>query len=105
MKVLIVGGGGREHALTWKVSQSPLVKEILVAPGNAGTASEPKTRNVPIDANNLNALVELAQTESVALTIIGPEQPLVAGIVDQFDAAGLKCFGPRAAAERLEGSK
>ncbi len=105
MKVLIVGGGGREHALTWKVSQSALVKEILVAPGNAGTASEPKTRNVPIDANNLNALVELAQTESVALTIIGPEQPLVAGIVDQFDAAGLKCFGPRAAAARLEGSK
>jgi phosphoribosylamine--glycine ligase len=105
MKVLIVGGGGREHALAWKAAHSPLVKEVLVAPGNAGTVTEPKTRNVPIAADDLDGLVNLARTESVALTIIGPEQPLVAGVVDQFEAEGLKCFGPRAAAARLEGSK
>ena len=105
MKVLIVGGGGREHALAWKAAQSALVTEVLVAPGNAGTAAEPKTRNVPIAAEDLGGLLDLAQAESVALTIIGPEQPLVAGVVDLFEAAGLKCFGPRAAAARLEGSK
>ncbi len=105
MKVLVVGGGGREHALAWKTAQSPLVSEVLVAPGNAGTLTEPKTRNVPVSSSDLDGLLDLAESESIALTIVGPEQPLVAGIVDRFEAAGLKCFGPRAAAARLEGSK
>ena len=105
MKVLVVGGGGREHALAWKAAQSPLVTEVLVAPGNAGTSAEPKTRNVPIEATDLDSLVEFAQSEAIDITIVGPEQPLVAGIVDRFEAAGLKCFGPRAAAAELEGSK
>jgi phosphoribosylamine--glycine ligase len=105
MKVLIVGGGGREHALAWKAAQSSLVSEVLVAPGNAGTLIEPRTRNVPIDATDLDGLLALAESEKVGLTIVGPEQPLVAGIVDRFEAVGLKCFGPRAAAARLEGSK
>ncbi len=105
MKVLVVGGGGREHALAWKAAQSPLVSEVLVAPGNAGTLIEPKTRNVPIDATDLDGLLDLAESEKIALTIVGPEQPLVAGIVDRFEAADLRCFGPRAAAARLEGSK
>ena len=105
MKVLVVGGGGREHALTWKLAQSPLVAEVLVAPGNAGTALEAKTRNVAVAADDLRGLLELAQSEGVELTMVGPEQPLVAGLVDRFEEAGLKCFGPRAAAARLEGSK
>ena len=105
MKVLIVGGGGREHALAWKVAQSPQVSEVLCAPGNAGTAAEPKTRNVPVAATDAAALIALADREAVALTIVGPEIPLVAGIVDSFEAAGLKCFGPRAAGAQLEGSK
>ena len=105
MKVLVVGGGGREHALTWKLAQSPLVSEVLVAPGNAGTAQEAKTRNVDVGAEDLNGLLELAQAEGVELTVVGPEQPLVAGLVDHFEEAELKCFGPRAAAARLEGSK
>ena len=105
MKVLVVGGGGREHALAWKAAQSPLVSEVLVAPGNAGTLTEPKTRNVPVSSSDLDGLLDLAESESIALTIVGPEQPLVAGIVDRFEAAGLKCFGPHAAAARLEGSK
>ncbi len=105
MKVLIVGGGGREHALAWKCAQSPTVTEVLVAPGNAGTAGEPGVRNVGVSAEDIPGLVELAKAESVALTIVGPEQPLVDGIVDRFSAAGLKCFGPSASAARLEGSK
>jgi phosphoribosylamine--glycine ligase len=105
MKVLIIGGGGREHALAWKAAQSPLVDEVLVAPGNAGTAREPKLRNVAIAATDSEALVALARREQVGLTIVGPEQPLVAGVVDRFEAAGLSCFGPSAAAARLEGSK
>ena len=105
MKVLVVGGGGREHALAWKLAQSALVSEILVAPGNAGTASEAKTRNVDISAEDLSGLLKLAQTEGVELTVVGPEQPLVAGLVDLFEESGLKCFGPSAAAARLEGSK
>ncbi len=105
MRVLIVGGGGREHALAWKAAQSPLVREVLVAPGNAGTSSEPNTRNVSVAATNLDGLVHLARSEAVELTIVGPEQPLVAGIVDRFEAAGLRCFGPSAAAAQLEGSK
>ena len=105
IKVLVVGGGGREHALAWKCAQSPRVAEVLVAPGNAGTAREPKVRNVAIDALQIEALADLAAREGVAFTLIGPEAPLVAGIVDVFAARGLPCFGPRKAAAQLEGSK
>ena len=105
MKILVVGGGGREHALAWKFAQSPLTSEVLVAPGNAGTAREPKTRNVPIATDDLEGLLELAKSERVELTVVGPEQPLAAGLVDYFEEAGLKCFGPRAAEARLESSK
>jgi phosphoribosylamine--glycine ligase len=105
VKILIIGGGGREHALAWKVAQSPLVDEVLVAPGNAGTAGEPKTRNVAVAATDIGALLALAVGEHVDLTIVGPETPLVAGLVDRFEERGLKCLGPRADAARLEGSK
>lgn len=105
MKVLIVGGGGREHALAWKCAQSPRVSEVLVAPGNAGTATEPRVRNAPVAAEDVAGLVELARREGVRLTIIGPEAPLVLGVVDAFEAAGLRCFGPRRAPAQLEGSK
>jgi phosphoribosylamine--glycine ligase len=105
MKILIVGGGGREHALAWKCAQSPRVQEVLVAPGNAGTALEPKVRNVDVPADDIDALLELAAREGPGLTIVGPEGPLVAGIVDRFTAAGRACFGPTRAAARLEGSK
>jgi phosphoribosylamine--glycine ligase len=105
VKVLIIGSGGREHALAWKLAQSPKVTEILCAPGNAGTATEAKTRNVALAVTDFAALIGLARQEQVALTIVGPEIPLVAGIVDSFEAAGLKCFGPRAAGAQLEGSK
>ncbi|HUO81992.1 MAG TPA: phosphoribosylamine--glycine ligase [Gammaproteobacteria bacterium] len=105
MKVLVVGGGGREHALAWKVAQSPRVDEVIVAPGNAGTALEPGVHNEAVGAEDIDGLLELAGREGIELTIVGPELPLVAGIVDRFEAAGLPCFGPRAAAARLEGSK
>ena len=105
MKVLIVGGGGREHALAWKCAQSPRVTQVFVAPGNAGTALEPKVRNVGIPADDIEALLEFSRREDVGLTIIGPEGPLVAGIVDRFGAAGRVCFGPSRAAARLDGSK
>ncbi len=105
MKVLIIGNGGREHALAWKCAASPRVSEVLVAPGNAGTAREARVRNVAVNASDLDALLQLAQAEGVALTIVGPEAPLVAGIVDRFQAAGLACFGPSRAAAQLEGSK
>jgi phosphoribosylamine--glycine ligase len=105
LKVLIVGGGGREHALAWRAAQSPLAGRVLVAPGNAGTAREPKVVNVAIEAGDIDALLALALDEKIDLTIVGPEQPLVAGIADRFSAAGLKCFGPSAAAAQLEGSK
>ncbi|MEE8464176.1 MAG: phosphoribosylamine--glycine ligase, partial [Gammaproteobacteria bacterium] len=105
MKVLIVGGGGREHALAWKASQSSLVDEVLVAPGNAGTEGEPGMRNVPVAADDIEGLLRLARQEKVGLTIIGPETPLVDGICDRFAAEGLRCFGPCQAAARLEGSK
>ncbi len=105
MKVLVTGSGGREHALAWKCAQSPLVDEVLVAPGNAGTEREPGVRNVPVDGEDIDALVALAGNERADLTIIGPEAPLVAGIVDRFNDNGLPCFGPTAAAAQLEGSK
>jgi len=103
MKILIVGSGGREHALAWKCAQS--ADEVLVAPGNAGTARERKVRNVPVSADDIDALIDVATREQVNLTIVGPEAPLVAGIVDRFEDAGLPCFGPSAAAAQLEGSK
>jgi phosphoribosylamine--glycine ligase len=105
MKVLVIGGGGREHALAWKAAQSPQVSQVFVAPGNAGTHQEPDISNVAIDAENTEALLEFAQNESIELTIVGPEAPLVNGIVDQFQTAGLRIFGPSAAAAQLEGSK
>ncbi|MDH3778079.1 MAG: phosphoribosylamine--glycine ligase [Gammaproteobacteria bacterium] len=105
MNILIIGSGGREHALAWKCAQSPRVDEVLVAPGNAGTARESKVRNVPVSSDDIEALVRLAQTENVSLTIVGPEAPLVAGVVDRFNELGLPCFGPTAAAAQLEGSK
>ena len=105
MKVLIVGSGGREHALAWKCAQSANVDEVLVAPGNAGTAIEPRVRNVQVGAEDIERLLDLATSEAIGLTIIGPEVPLVAGIVDRFQENGLACFGPSAAAAQLEGSK
>ncbi len=105
MKVLVIGSGGREHALAWKCAQSPDVEEVVVAPGNAGTALEPGIRNAAVSAEDIESLAELAKSEDVGLTIVGPEAPLVAGIVDYFDARGLPCFGPSAAAAQLEGSK
>ncbi|MES1942796.1 phosphoribosylamine--glycine ligase [Salinisphaera sp. PC39] len=104
-KVLIVGGGGREHALAWKAAASPRVAEVLVAPGNAGTANEPGVRNVAVAAEDIDALLALAREEAVDLTVVGPEAPLAAGIVDRFADAGLACFGPSAEAAALEASK
>ena len=105
MKILVIGSGGREHALAWKLAQSPRVVEVIVAPGNAGTAREGKCRNVAVKATDIDGLLRLAQDEGVALTVVGPEQPLVAGVVDRFRAVGLRIFGPTAAAAQLEGSK
>ncbi|BAZ93209.1 phosphoribosylamine-glycine ligase [Thiohalobacter thiocyanaticus] len=105
MKVLIVGGGGREHALAWKAAQSPQVETVYVAPGNAGTAREPGLENVAIGAEDIPALFRFAADNAIDLTIVGPEAPLVAGIVDTFRDAGLKVFGPSRDAARLEGSK
>jgi len=105
MKVLIVGGGGREHALAWKAAQSKLVEQVFIAPGNAGTALEDGMENVAIGAEDIDGLLEFASTNQIELTIVGPEAPLVAGIVDRFEASGLTIFGPRANAAQLEGSK
>ncbi|HWG10672.1 MAG TPA: phosphoribosylamine--glycine ligase [Rhodanobacteraceae bacterium] len=105
MKVLVIGSGGREHALAWKLAQSPRVSEVLVAPGNAGTAREPHMRNVEVAITDIDGLLKLAKDEDVALTVVGPEAPLVAGVVDRFRGAGLRIFGPRAIAAQLEGSK
>ncbi len=103
MKVLVIGSGGREHAIAWKLAQSPRITEVLVAPGNPGTASEPKLRNVALSA--VADLVELAQHEHVGFTVVGPEAPLAAGVVDAFRAAKLPIFGPTRAAAQLESSK
>lgn len=106
MQVLIIGSGGREHALAWKVAQSPQVSQVWVAPGNGGTEQEPKVMNLPrIKVEDIPALIAFAQKYDIALTIVGPEVPLMLGIVDQFQAAGLRCFGPLQAAAQLEGSK
>lgn len=105
MNILIIGSGGREHALAWKAAQSPLADKVFVAPGNAGTALEPRLENVPIKADDLDGLLQFAQQQDIGLTIVGPEAPLVLGVVDRFQEAGLKCFGPSGAAAQLEGSK
>ncbi|MEX1221189.1 MAG: phosphoribosylamine--glycine ligase [Idiomarina sp.] len=105
MKVLVIGGGGREHALAWKAAQAPQVEQVFVAPGNAGTALEPSISNVAIAADDIDALLTFAKNEAIGLTIVGPEAPLVAGVVDRFREAGLKIFGPTQAAAQLEGSK
>jgi len=105
MIVLVIGAGGREHALAWKLAQSSRVHGVLVAPGNAGTAAEPGVENVDVAIDDLDALVALAREREVGLTVVGPEAPLAAGIVDRFKAAGLKCFGPSADAAQLESSK
>lgn len=105
MNILIIGNGGREHALAWKAAQSPLASKVFVAPGNAGTACESAVENVAISATDVPALVKFAQENNVGLTIVGPEAPLVVGVVDAFEAAGLTIFGPRQSAAQLEGSK
>ncbi len=105
MNVLIIGGGGREHALAWKAAQSDRVDTVFVAPGNAGTAAEPKLENVALGAMDFQALADFAENKRVELTIVGPEAPLVEGIVDYFAERGLACFGPRKGAAQLEGSK
>lgn len=105
MKVLIIGSGGREHALGWKVAQSPLVSQIFVAPGNAGTALETKLQNIDIAVTDIKGLVTFAKQQAIDLTIVGPEAPLVIGVVDAFRREGLAIFGPTQAAAQLEGSK
>ena len=105
MKILVIGNGGREHALAWKAAQSPLAETVFVAPGNAGTALEPALQNVAISATDIPALLDFAQREKIDLTIVGPEAPLVIGVVDAFRQAGLTIFGPTQAAAQLEGSK
>ena len=105
MKILVVGGGGREHALAWKLSQPDYVTRVYVAPGNAGTTAEPKLENIDIDPLDIEGLARFAEAQGCELTVIGPEAPLVAGVVDHFTARGLACFGPSAGAAQLEGSK
>ena len=105
MKVLVLGSGGREHALAWKLAQSAEVDQVFIAPGNAGTATEPGMQNVAIDPMDFAAQVEFVKQENVELTVVGPEAPLVAGVVDYYEERGLKCFGPRQGAAQLEGSK
>ena len=105
MRVLVIGSGGREHALAWKIAQSPRVERVLVAPGNAGTAGEPQTENVPLAADDLAGLMKFAKERAIDLTVVGPEAPLVAGIVDAFTREKLRIFGPSQAAAQLEGSK
>ena len=92
MKILVIGGGGREHALAWKAAQSPLADRVYVAPGNAGTAREPGMENVPVGAGDVDGLLAFARDHDIGLTIVGPEAPLVAGVVDVFQASGLRSF-------------
>ncbi len=105
MNVLVIGGGGREHALAWKAAQNPSVETVFVAPGNAGTAIENKLKNVEIDILDFEKLATFAQENNCELTIVGPEAPLVEGVVNFFEAKGLKAFGPSKGAAQLEGSK
>ena len=105
MKVLVIGGGGREHALAWKLAQSPRVAEVFVAPGNAGTALENNVTNIDLSVSDLDGLVRFAESNAIDYTVVGPEAPLVGGLVDRFEAKGLCCFGPNADCARLEGSK
>lgn len=105
MKVLVTGSGGREHALAWRIAQSSGVERVYVAPGNAGTALEDKIENVPISPLDFDGLIQFARSNDIGLTVVGPEDPLVAGIVDRFNEAGLRCFGPSKLAAQLEGSK
>ncbi|NNJ71913.1 MAG: phosphoribosylamine--glycine ligase, partial [Enterobacterales bacterium] len=105
MLVLVIGSGGREHALAWQMAMADSVTTIFVAPGNAGTALEPKLENLPIAADDYDALLDFAKSKAIDLTVVGPEQPLVDGLVDRFTAAGLACFGPSQGAAQLEGSK
>ncbi|MCR9260158.1 MAG: phosphoribosylamine--glycine ligase [Pseudomonadaceae bacterium] len=105
MKVLVIGSGGREHALAWKLKQSEGVEEVLVAPGNAGTALEPGVRNIDVAGEDIGVLLEIAKVEGVGFTVVGPEAPLVAGVCDLFNANDMPCFGPSAQAAQLEGSK
>ncbi|MCV6625284.1 MAG: phosphoribosylamine--glycine ligase, partial [Cellvibrionaceae bacterium] len=105
MNILVIGSGGREHALAWKAAQSASVGTVYVAPGNAGTALEPKLENVAIGVGDFAALADFAETNGVSLTIVGPEAPLVDGVVDYFAERGLRCFGPSKGAAQLEGSK
>ena len=105
MKILIIGGGGREHALAWKLSQSPRVSEVFVVPGNAGTALEENVTNIELSISDLDSLVAFAESHAIDYTVIGPEAPLVDGVVDRFEEKGLRCFGPRADCAQLEGSK
>ncbi|EAQ98006.1 phosphoribosylamine--glycine ligase [Congregibacter litoralis] len=105
MNVMVLGSGGREHALAWKLAQSTGVTQVFVVPGNAGTDAEPKVQNVALDLVNFAALSNFAKEHAVGLTVVGPEVPLVAGVVDHFEEQGLRCFGPRAGAAQLEGSK
>jgi phosphoribosylamine--glycine ligase len=105
MKILVIGSGAREHALAWKLAQSPAVDEVIVAPGNAGTARGAGLRNAAVAADDIDGLLDLAEREAIDLAVVGPEAPLVAGIVDRFQAAGRACFGPRRVAAQLEGSK
>ncbi|MEQ8228099.1 MAG: phosphoribosylamine--glycine ligase family protein, partial [Rhodospirillales bacterium] len=103
MKVLVVGSGGREHSLCWAIAQSPKCKELFCAPGNAGTAAV--ATNVDVDAEDLDALIAFVQEKAVDFVVVGPEAPLVAGLVDRLDKLGIKSFGPTAAGAELEGSK
>ena len=105
MKVLVIGSGGREHAITWKLSQSELCTKIYVAPGNAGTEEEPKTENIDFRAEDLEGLLSFAKNQEIDLTIVGPEAPLVSGLIDLFEENDLLCLGPNKLAAQMEGSK
>ena len=104
-RVLVIGGGGREHAIAWSLAKSPRVSEVIVAPGNAGTATEYRCRNVALAPTDVAGIVEFARAQAVAMVVVGPEDPLVLGLVDALSDAGIEAFGPSAAAAELEGSK
>ena len=105
MKILVIGSGGREHAIVWKLAQSDLCEKVFVAPGNAGTADEPKTENIDLNAEDLESLLAFAKNKEIDLTIVGPEAPLVLGLIDLFEKNNLLCLGPNKLAAQMEGSK